>query len=141
MRAWIPYRDTSLYLWSRKARDGRWWAGIHFNPSRILTGDPLYIATVADIATVLDEVWYQVTSRTDPVDQDWRSARVRRLDLARDLDVGHTGRVLEALLHIPRKHAKQVYAHFRPDTTVISSITIRTSKAGRVGATGPARRS
>lgn len=130
---WIPVGATKVRLSCSRAPDGRLWAGASFNPSRILSQDPLFLCSVGDLPAALAHVWPELTLRSDPVDPAWLHATIRRIDLARDFEVGDPTRVLEALLRVPRTRAKQLYAFYDPARTVITSITMRTSQGGRVG--------
>jgi hypothetical protein len=130
---WVSVGAAKVRLWCARAPNRSLWAGASFNPARVLSEDPLFLCSIGDLPIAFDHVWPQLTCRARPADPDWRNASVRRVDLARDFEVDDPARVLEALLHIPRKRAKQVYAHHDPVTTVITSITLRTSNTGRVG--------
>ena len=130
---WEQVGHTKVLVWCRRIGNGRLIAGLNFNPSRAMSADPFFLAGVPSTLATLEQVWNLLLNRVVPVDENWRNASVRRLDVTMDFSVGDPARVLEALLHIPRQRAKQLYAHYHPVTTVISSVTISTSKQGWVG--------
>ncbi|MDP9225139.1 MAG: hypothetical protein M3P18_15090, partial [Actinomycetota bacterium] len=104
--AWVSVGKTKILVSSFRDPTGRLWGALNFNPSRIAYDSPMSICTVADLPDAIDQAWAQLSLRVDAVDPDWRAARVRRIDLARDFDVSDPGRVLDALVRIPRERAK-----------------------------------
>jgi len=124
--------DAKVNVWSGNGRDGLLYIGADFNPSRVLDADPLYVCEVSKLAIAVEEVWPEVAQRSD-ADDDWRVARVQRLDITRDFRVSEPVRVIEALSRIPRPRVKQQLLYQDPGTTRTTGLKLSTSGAEHVG--------
>lgn len=107
--------ETSSVFVGATLVGGRWWGKVESNPARI--GDPegcslLQLDDLADVGSLMFDVAATILRPAEDVD----SARVKRVDLARDFrDVRNPSGYVWALLNVKRPYAKRQFVYSDPN--------------------------